>query len=455
MANTVIRVKTSTTTAIPVSLANGELAYSGNSTSNSLFIGLPDGSGITRIAGAQYAYLYQAGAPGVLTTNATPIVDSNGYIDGWKTYNFFLNGTMVTSINAVSNATTLGSASNSELTTTYAIKNYVDAKAASGAGAPGGTNTQIQFNQSGILGGSAALTFDYSAITLAIGNTSVNATINSTSFSGTANNATNSLNANNAANLGGIAANKYIQNTDSRSLSGNLTFTGANLVVSGTNTSISSNLTFTGANLNATSAVLKVRDVVISGNLSVTGTVTTIDATNLTVKDNIIILADQQANSTAFTDSVDTGITIPTGNTLTTYYSGLARIAAASTNTNPTFKLYSTTVAPNNTIIDTAAATGTLISYLTSGALVSNAASVGITANSTVNVNITANTLALSTPLNVSSGGLGLSTITSGGILVGNGTGNPTIISSVTDGNILQIVAGVPTFNQTISGGTF
>lgn len=41
------------------------------------------------------------------------------------------------------------------------------------------------------------------------------------------------LTANNANNLGGAAAANYVQNTDSRTLSGNLAFTGANLSVSG------------------------------------------------------------------------------------------------------------------------------------------------------------------------------------------------------------------------------
>jgi hypothetical protein len=62
------------------------------------------------------------------------------------------------------------------------------------------------------------------ATTVAIGNSSVNVSINSTAFSGTANNATN---------LGGVAAASYVQNTDSRILSGNLNFTGTNTYFSG------------------------------------------------------------------------------------------------------------------------------------------------------------------------------------------------------------------------------
>jgi hypothetical protein len=63
----------------------------------------------------------------------------------------------------------------------------------------------------------------YIASNVTIGNTSVNATINSTSFSGTANNSTN---------LGGVAAASYVQNTDSRTLSGNLVISGASFTPS-------------------------------------------------------------------------------------------------------------------------------------------------------------------------------------------------------------------------------
>jgi hypothetical protein len=57
-----------------------------------------------------------------------------------------------------------------------------------------------------------------------VGNATVNVTINSTSFTGTSNN---------ASYLGGTAAANFVQNTDSRTLSGNLNFTGANNTISG------------------------------------------------------------------------------------------------------------------------------------------------------------------------------------------------------------------------------
>ena len=59
----------------------------------------------------------------------------------------------------------------------------------SGNANPGGSNTSIQFNDSGSLGGNASFTYNKTTNTISVGNSTVNATINSTFFSQTANNA--------------------------------------------------------------------------------------------------------------------------------------------------------------------------------------------------------------------------------------------------------------------------
>lgn len=78
--------------------------------------------------------------------------------------------------------------------------------------------------------------------TVVVGNSSVNSTLNSTSFSGTANN---------SSNLGGNPAANFVQNTDSRTLSGNLTFSGANIVYNnglsvGSNVTVNTSALFIG-----------------------------------------------------------------------------------------------------------------------------------------------------------------------------------------------------------------
>jgi len=209
-----------------------------------------------------------------------------------------------------------------------------------------------------------------------------------------------------------------------------------------------------GVHVNST---LSIQDLTVSGNLTVSGTVTQIDTNTLNVKDNIIILADQQANSATFTDTVDAGWVVPTGNTLSNNYSGMIRVAASSTNTNPYFKLISTTTQPGATV--PTSTQGSMQSYLlpygTGGAFVANSTVVNITANSTVSVALTANSLSLSTALPATSGGTGQSSIAVGDLLVGNSTNTISKLTAGTDGYVLQINGtGVVAWN-TLDGGTF
>lgn len=124
-----IQIKRSLNTAVPSSLANGELAFTANG--NVLYIG-SNGS-IVAIGGAR--------APGTLTANQALVANSTGYLDVVKTANLYIGSATVNSINAVANSTTLGSASNNELATTWAIKEYVDN--ASSATLEGLTDTDL------------------------------------------------------------------------------------------------------------------------------------------------------------------------------------------------------------------------------------------------------------------------------------------------------------------------
>lgn len=204
----------------------------------------------------------------------------------------------------------------------------------------------------------------------------------------------------------------------------------------------------------AVNAVLSIQDLTLSGNLTVQGTTTTIDTTNLQVKDNMIVLADQLATTGTFLDNIDTGWYVKTGNTSVNFYTGMGRIAASSTNTNPVFKLFATGTLPNSTVIDTTANTGTLIAYLNSGALTSNATNVAITATGSFGVNIIANTLALSTALPGTSGGTGKPTVTNNALLVGNSTNGYNELTLGTQGLILQS-SGTALVYDVIDGGTF
>lgn len=77
MAQT-IRIKRSTSTATPSSLTAGELAYSGKSDSNKLFIGHPDGStGVVAIGGQYYTGVID-GATAANTASKLVLRDSSG-----------------------------------------------------------------------------------------------------------------------------------------------------------------------------------------------------------------------------------------------------------------------------------------------------------------------------------------------------------------------------------------
>jgi hypothetical protein len=147
-------------------------------------------------------------------------------------------------------------------------------------------------------------------------------------------------------------------------------------------------------------------------------------------------------------------------------YSGIYRKHGSATN-NPVWKIYGTDVSGFGGIVDGSPNaddkyTGTLEAFLqpwgAGGAFVANAQAINITANSTVAVAITANTLTLQTALGVSSGGTGKSSYTVGSVLYASATDTIGEILSGTggakEGQVLQIVNNLPAYG-TLDGGTF
>lgn len=145
MANTVIQLKRSIATQTPSSLANGEIAYSGNNLSQQLFIGNPNGGAVTPIGGQKFAFLQNATTGnathavvegGTWTANAVVITNANGFVDAVKTNGLTVGADgetlTIASINATANSTALGGNSNTELMTSWAIKTYVDNSVTSG-----------------------------------------------------------------------------------------------------------------------------------------------------------------------------------------------------------------------------------------------------------------------------------------------------------------------------------
>jgi hypothetical protein len=188
----------------------------------------------------------------------------------------------------------------------------------------------------------------------------------------------------------------------------------------------------------------------VTGNLVVLGDTVTINVATLAVEDSLI----QLATNNTVSDLLDIGFY---GNYQVGggghEHTGFFRDASD----NGIFKLFAgLTDAPTTTvdIAGTGYTQGTLQAYLFSSGLVTNATHIAITANSTVNVAITANTLVLATALAATDGGTGFDTYTSGDLLVAN-TGNAfSKLPLGTDGYVLQSNGSALIYNV-LDGGTF
>jgi len=191
------------------------------------------------------------------------------------------------------------------------------------------------------------------------------------------------------------------------------------------------------------------QNVEISGNLTVSGSLVTINVSTLAVTDSLIQLA---SNNTT-TDTLDIGFfgnyNIGGG---ASEFAGLFRDA-----TSDSFKLFKGLQDAPTTVVDTSGTGYTIASleaYLSSGGLVSNSTAVTLTANGTVAVNMTANSLSLSTALPGSSGGTGLSSYTAEQILVANSSNGFRKLGVGSEGYVLQVVSGAVAYG-TLDGGSF
>jgi hypothetical protein len=210
-------------------------------------------------------------------------------------------------------------------------------------------------------------------------------------------------------------------------------------------------------NLTVTGATTNVQNMNVQGNLTVTGTLTTINANNLTITDSMI----QLASNNTIGDVIDIGFfaTYEAGDAGANENTGLFRDASDG----GVYKLFNNLETAPGLTVDTSDPTfayATLQSFIKTGGstltgLIANASHIAITANSTLNVAIVANTLTLSSALAVGSGGTGATTFTTKGVLYGNGSSALQVTSAGTYGQVLQADAtGVPIF-ATLDGGTF
>ena len=191
-------------------------------------------------------------------------------------------------------------------------------------------------------------------------------------------------------------------------------------------------------------------DATVSGNLYVLGDLVTLNVATVSIEDPLIQLA---RNNTS-TDTVDIGFFGHYNvNGDNPEHTGFFRDASDSGK----YKIFHGTQTDPTTIIDTGAAgytQGTLVAYIEAGGLITNATHVALTANSTVNVSITANSLSLSSPLVGTSGGTGLAAYTAEDILVANSSNGFRKLGVGSEGFVLQVSSGVVAYGS-LDGGTF
>jgi hypothetical protein len=406
MAN-LIQIKRSLTTATAPSLANGELAFTANG--DHLFIG-SNGASIT-IAGKFN--------PGVLTANQALVANGTSGIDKIITAN-----AVITTLTANGSTGSAGQVLNSNGTVAYWAN---PASSSFTLAADSGTSDTFNTGET--------LTF--------VGGNGLTTTVSNNQITIDATAGTDGGLASNATGLFVVAGSGLVTNSTGVHVG---SANGINVQADTVGLTTGSTLTVNSTGVHVNSA-LSITDLSLSGNLTVLGTLSTIDTQNLIVEDSLIELA----NGNGTTDVLDIGIFGQYGAT-GTKFTGLFRDA-----TDGVYKLFTGSQTEPTTTVDTAAVgytTATLQAFLTSGGLVSNSTAVTLTANSTLNVNITANSLSLSTPLAVTSGGIGRASITAGAILVGNGAGATTVLAAATDGFVLQS-NGTSVVYGTLDGGTF
>ena len=158
MANK-IQIKRSTANATVTGLSNGELAFT--QASNTLWIGLPDGSSAAAIAGVRN--------PGTLTANQALVANSTSGIDKVITANL-----VPTTIWANGTSGIAG-----QLLTSNSTGVYWSTPPASVAG----SDTQVQFNDGGNLAGDSGLTYNKTTDSLSTNNVYTSGVVNATTLS--------------------------------------------------------------------------------------------------------------------------------------------------------------------------------------------------------------------------------------------------------------------------------
>jgi len=268
------------------------------------------------------------------------------------------------------------------------------------------------------------------------------------------NNLVSSITAANGIIVGGTAS---VPSIAVKVASGNGVYLNGNGLYIGQDVSTTANVTFNVGNFTAIYSNTTItantgtiaHDLYVGGQLFVVGNVVSANIETIQVTDSLIKLASNNYAS----DILDIGFygqyNDGTGNT----YTGLVRDAS-----DKSYHLFEgEKVEPYGAVLDFNNVTeATLHTRLHSPGLIVDGSSVIIEANSTLTVNITANTLTLANPLAYTSGGTGYNTYNQGDLLVGNTTGGAGLSKlALAATGYLLMSDGTNLVYSTLDGGTF
>jgi hypothetical protein len=461
-----IQIRRSIANSTVTGLSNGELAFTANG--NVLYIGNPsDGSSI-RIGGEM--------VPGTLTANQALVANSTSGIDNIIVANLSVNSIFANGSSGINQLLASNSSGGAYWIDQGAISINVDSNFT-------WTNVHtFQANLNGYIINATsftigtALSANSTNVVFSAGGITANAFFGNGASISSVDAIT--VGGNSASDLRTYASDKAsnaYSNAMSDTLSRDGTYTGNNQFSNGT--TFSSNVTvsgyinsnvvpFSNTTYNLGTDILRwntvyantvnsvsgnfTGNVSVGGDLTISGNLTTIDVNSVVVSDPLIYLAGNNISS----DTLDIGF-------VGQYFSdSLVRNAGLfRDHEDGVFKLFthlSQDVKANNNIDtgDSSYEIATLQTYISSGSLVSNTEGVTLLANSTSYVNMTANSLTLTTALIGTSGGTGKGSMTNNAILVGNSTNGYDELALGTDGYVLQSNGSALVYDI-LDGGTF
>lgn len=222
--------------------------------------------------------------------------------------------------------------------------------------------------------------------------------------------------------------------TDNLGSAGTLAFTNTGVTtIAGTSGQITASASTGGVTLSLPNSLTAPGDLIVTGDLTVQGNTTTLNTATLVVEDKNVVLANVATPTDTTADGA--GISVLGATTKTFNWVDATDAWTSSEHLNllagKVFEINGTSVLSNTT--------------LGSGVINSSLTSVGTIATGVWN----------GTAIGATYGGTGLTSYTTGDLVYASATNTLAKAAIGTAGQFLKVVAGVPSWSDTVDGGTF